>query len=196
MTALVDQNTLIDYGMSLSKSFALEHMTSGAFNNIIGRITPTFPSKLIPWQQNGLFSSALPIWQIVRNLQIGSLNVADGMASAMGGDMILMAGYQNNAPTTANTIAETNHTTGTSIDIAINNYTDNPYQAVPELVKLCTNVQRVSVIYAQDIGWLHLDLNINPQGNIIVPNEGPTLQSINLVTGERGNGNIPYFGWY
>lgn len=194
MAALVDSKTLIDYGMSLSSNFSLEHMTTGAFSNVLGKFIPTFPAKLLPWQPNGMFSSSLPLWQLVRNLQIGSMNVMENMIGSVGSDLIVMAGFLNSAPKTTDAIAELGHTIGNSVDIAVNNYLDNPYMIVKDIAKIASNATNINVIYGPGASWFHMDLQIGSDG-IVVPTDGPKITSSNLITGETMDGSVPFFGY-
>lgn len=194
MAALIDKNTLIDYGLQLSKNFALEHMTTGAFHNTMGKIIPTFPAKLLPWQPNGMFSNDIPLWKLVQNLQVGSLGLVESLLGSLGGDLNIMAGFLNNIPTTVSQIAEAGHIIGKSLDISINNFSSNPFQIVPDIAKIAKNATNLNVVYSAGMSWIHLDLNVQ-NGIIVPPTEGPKIASTNLATGETSLGNVPYFGW-
>ena len=97
---IVKNVSQINNGFQLSPNFMLEHMTTGAFNKILGKWTPQFPQQLIPWLPNGIFSQGFPLLPLVQNLQGTANNLMEQMISTVGSQLNVMAGFiASNKPT-------------------------------------------------------------------------------------------------
>jgi hypothetical protein len=180
---LADKNTFIDVGYPLSRNFLLEHLTSGAYHQIMGTWLPKFSSPLIPHQIGMLSgSSGFPVWQIVRNLQIGSQNILERMVNYLGQDFNIQSGFMS----TTNLAGELAHTLGQSLDIQIRGYEDNMYSVANDILKLSKGVSSIELVYGGASSWIHLEYDENTLLNTI--KAFPTFKTRDLVEGVIENG--------
>lgn len=186
----VDQ---IDAGMPLSDNFMIEHMTTGAFHSVMGKWIPQFPARLSPWQPNGIYSPNVPLLQVVQNLQLGTQGLLERLLTHIGGDLIIRSGFRNNLPL-GTAISEVGHLIGSSLDIAVANYTDNPYAIAGDIQKLAYSASGINMIFGASSSWFHLDFNPQSVFNPSVRNL-PSITSIDLVAGVSQSGIVSYRGF-
>lgn len=158
----INKNTRIDVGMPLSKNFLLEHVSSGAYHPLMASWAPKFSSALLPNFQNQLYSfntANIPLWKVVRNLQIGSDNILENLLNAFGGDLRIQAGFLNNVASNVMR-TEGNHTFGMSFDVQVNGYEDNMYTVAKEIQKAAYKASNMELVFSGS-SWMHLDVNPN-----------------------------------
>lgn len=190
----INKDTVIDTGLVVSRNFLIDHLTTGAYHPIMGKWLPTFSAKLIPQQSNNVFTPGpIPLWQIARNLQIGSEGILENLLSGFGGDLMLKAGFLNNIPAGKN-LSEIKHLTGLSFDVSIDQFSDNIYHAASEIQKLVQNASKIDFVYGSS-SWAHIEFDparvFNPFSNAT-----PIIRSVDAISGVVENGITSIKGFF
>lgn len=183
MTQEITKDTVIDYGLQISKNFLLSHLSTGAYHPNFAEWLPRFSSKLIPRNENNLFTEGgQPIWKIARSLQLGSQNILETLMKEVGPDLIIRSGFMNNG-----TKEEKNHTMGKSIDIAVRSYEDNAHYIANDIQKLCKSATNISMTFSNNC-WFHIDYSPTQLANGVIVPIKQTFKTIDLQTGviEKG----------
>lgn len=180
----IDQNTIIDNGLQLSKNFLLEHLSSGAYHPVLAEWMPKFTAAIIPDSSLPLnFSGGLntPLWKIVANLQSGAEGMLEGLLSAFGSDLVIRSGFLNNIP--FNSLPnEINHLSGNSFDIQIKGFEQNMYGIAKEVGRLSKAADSLNLVFGNQ-SWIHAQ--VNPQ-KVGVPHFSlptPSFSTSDLTTG-------------
>jgi hypothetical protein len=186
---LVQNASQIDYGFRLSNNFVLEHLTTGAFHNVIGKFIPQFPTALVPWMPNGIFSPGFPILQLAQNLQISAGGVLEHLLTGIGSDTIMQTGFLNNV-SPATLINEMGHVAGLGIDIGVAGFVSNPFNIAKDIQSIAKNASSVTVMFGANSGYFHIDIDPSKvSANYNSSNvQLPPIISADLITGEIVNG--------
>lgn len=191
----ITKDTIIDKGLPLSRSFILEHLSTGAYHPVLGEFIPKFTARLIPQQSNNIFTpGSIPLWQIARNLQIGAENVVEDLLREFGGDLNIRSGFLNNIPAAFSALDEVQHLIGQSFDISIKGYEDNLYSVAGEIQRIARRSSSMQLVYGSG-SWIHM--NIDPRKALDTASkiELPTITSIDQVTGVVEAGISPLRGF-
>jgi len=190
----INQNTVIDTGLQLSKNFLIDHLSTGAYHPVVGKWLPTFTAKLIPQQYNHIFTPGqVPLWQIARNLQIGADGIMENLLAGFGGDLRIKAGFLNNLPV-GTALNEIKHLTGLSFDIQIESFSDNIYHAAKEIQKLAGMASSIDLIYGNS-SWAHIEFDPKRILNPLSGTAEPIIRTVDSITGvvEQGITSIKGF---
>lgn len=184
MAFKIDENTIIDVGMQLSRNFNLSHLTSGAYSPITASWMPRFTSTLIPDSSlvmNLTGGANIPLYKIVQNLQAGAEGMLEGLLNGFGRDLIIKSAFSNNIPYSA-LANEVQHLIGNSFDIQIAGFEHNMYGVMKELSKFTKVADSLNLVFG-DSSWLHV--NVNPEklgvSSSMLPD--PSFVTTNLATG-------------
>lgn len=179
----ITKNTVIDYGLQLSKNMLLSHLSTGAYHPNFAEWLPRFSSKLIPRNENNLFTEGgQPLWKIARSLQLGSQNILENLIREVGSDLIIRSGFMNDG-----TNEEKNHTLGKSIDIAVRSYEDNAHFIAEDIQRICKSATNISMTFSNNC-WFHIDYSPAQLASGVILPKKQTFQTIDLSTGviEKG----------
>lgn len=189
MAFTIDENTIIDRGMQLSKNFLLEHVSSGAYHPVMAQWMPRFSAALIPDSRLPMNLSGglnMPLWKIVANLQSGAQGMLEGLLGNFGGDLIIRSGFMNNVPFNG-LPNEISHLIGQSFDIQIAGFEQNMYSVMKEIQPFTRVADEINLVFGQT-SWVHI--NVNPL-KVNVPQftlTNPTIKTSDLITGITENG--------
>lgn len=187
MIPQIDQNTIIDKGLMLSKNFLVDHVSTGAYHPILCEWIPKYTSILNPQQPNGLFGSNLPLWKIFGSLQVGANGILENMLAQAGNQFILKSGFLNNIPQTLSSINEIAHITGGGFDFAIKGFEDNAYLIAKEVQKIAKQASSIDIIYGAS-SYFHVNFDPAAVALNAIRKEMPVLRSIDLIDGQIVNG--------
>lgn len=152
----INAQTLIDKGFPLSRSFNLEHVSSGAYNQMLGQWLPKFSAKIIPRATGQFgFNGNIPLWKVVSNLQSGAEGLLERYVDGFGGNLQIMAGFLNNVSKT-NLESEIQHLAGASFDIQVSGYQGNMYNVAKEIQKLSRGASTLELIHSTSSSWVHI----------------------------------------
>jgi hypothetical protein len=193
----INQNTIIDVGMQLSRNFNLSHLTSGAYSPITAQWMPKFTATLIPDSSlplNLSGGSNMPLWQIVANLQAGAEGMLEGLLGNFGRDLIVKAAFMNNIPVNA-LPNEISHLIGRGFDIQIAGFENNMYNVAKEVQKFTRMADSINLVNGTT-SWIHVD--INPLKLGIAPSSlpDPAITTSDLLTGITSEGLSALRGFF
>jgi len=177
----IDASTFIDKGFPLSRNFILEHLSSGAYNQMLGQWMPKFSSKIIPRATGQFgFDGSIPLWKVISNLQAGAEGLLERFVDGFGGDLQVMAGFLNNVSKT-NISSELQHLAGASFDIQIGGYQSNMYNVAKEIQKLSRGASTLELIHSTTSSWVHV--GFDKKALIDSIKETPQFMTRDLVSG-------------
>ena len=183
---LIKDVSKISNGFQLSPNLLLEHMSSGAFHKVLGKWIPQFPTAIVPWMSNGIFSQNFPLLQMVQNLQLSSNGLVENLITQIGGQLNIQAGFLNNTPLNK-LVNEAGHVAGISVDIAVNGFQTNPLHIVKDIQKLATSASSVNMVFGTGMnGYFHINFDANKFKNDIY--DLPIIKSVDMATGEVVSG--------
>lgn len=189
MALQINENTVIDRGLQLSKNFLLEHVSSGAYHPVMAQWMPRFTATLIPDSRLPMNLSGglnMPLWKIAANLQSGANGLLEGLLGNFGGDLIVRSGFMNNVPFNG-LPNEISHLIGQSFDIQIAGYEQNMYNVMKEIQPFARTADEINLVFG-NTSWVHI--NINPL-KVNIPNynlENPIIKTTDLITGVTETG--------
>lgn len=196
MAFTIDQNTIIDRGLQLSKNFLLEHVSSGAYHPVMAEWMPRYSAALIPdstLPMNLTGGLNMPLWQIASNLQSGAQGMLEDMLSGFGGDLIIQSGFMNNIPFNA-LPNEIQHLTGMSFDIQIRGFENNMYNVAKEIQKFTKMADEINLVFGSQ-SWMHVGINPLKLNKSLSNLPDPKIITSDLITGltEKGLSSIRGF---
>ena len=125
----IDSSTVITKGLPLSKNFIIDHLTTGAYHQVFGRIMPVFTPFLKPGQFN-----AMPNWQEAANLQMGSNHILEDLLFGFGDKLIIQSGWFPGSD-------------GLSMNVQVDGYQNNIYGVASEIAKLAGKAESIIFNY-------------------------------------------------
>jgi hypothetical protein len=193
----INQNTIIDVGMQLSRNFNLSHLTSGAYSPVSASWMPKYTATLIPDSSLALNLTGganTPLWQIVANLQAGANGMLEGLLSNFGRDLIIKSAFMNNIPINA-LPNEISHLIGRGFDIQIAGFENNMYNVAKEVQKFTRMADSINLVNGTT-SWMHVD--INPLKLGIAPSSLPDPKVItsDLLSGITSEGLSAVRGFF
>ncbi len=197
MAFQIDQNSIIDVGMQLSKNFNLSHLTSGAYSPITASWLPKYTATLIPDSSLALNLTGganMPLWQIVSNLQAGAEGMLEGLLGNFGRDLIIKAAFMNNIPVNA-LPNEISHLIGRGFDIQIAGFENNMYNVTKEVQKFTKMADSINLVNGTT-SWLHVDINPLKLGIPSSALPDPTVLTSDLLTGITTEGLAAVRGFF
>lgn len=183
----ITKDTKIDYGMQISRNLIIDHLTTGAYNHMLGEWIPKYPAKILPANINGVLRlTGVEGWQIVRNLQISAENVIENLLKEIGSDLIIRSGFNINENMLKNPM-EALHTIGRSFDIQIGGYQDNMFNVAKEVQKIASKSSSMQLVYGTS-SWIHMNINPKTALDTSIVRELPPMKTVDLALGKIENG--------
>ena len=158
----INKNTRITKGLRLNENFIIDHVSSGAYHHVMGKIIPTFTPFLRPGQKN-----LMPDWSSARNLQIGADNILDDLLYNFGNSLILRSGFNPG-------------NLGQIFDVQIDGYQNNMYGVAKDIEKLASKAKNLQFIYG-DSSFARISFDKESVKNNIIE-KITTLDTINNIT--------------
>lgn len=184
----IDEHTVVDIGMRLSRSFTIDHLTCGAYNGYVGRYMPIFRSDFDFHDRSHDGKKLIPKWQIAYNLAYLAQNVLEPLLRAFGPRLMVTNCYSSYSRT--NTAAdESRHLVGSAVDFTVKGWIEDMYP-IAEQARLATQGTFASfrLVYG-DSSWIHI--GVEPKYNYgEIGKKDTGISSLDLYTGETQTGLV------
>jgi len=164
--AEINEFTKIYSGMALSKNIILGHVSNGAYSYVLGKWLPQFTSFLKPG------TSTLPIWNVAKNLSMGSDNIIENLIDGFGSDLILRSGFVGNVKSLSNL--------GQSFDIQIDGFQNNMFGVAQEIQKLTKTAKDVQMVFGNS-SFMRINFDESSILNNLSTGNLPVLKTFDTI---------------
>jgi hypothetical protein len=168
----INDKTFIDIGFPITQNFILEHFTSGAYHQAMGKILPQLQANIFTKKfQN------IPLWKIVQNLSASGAGIIEPLMKEFGSSLILRQAF--------GVTSELTHSFGAAFDISVQGFENDLAPIAKDLQKLMAKASSLTLNYGVS-SFMHVDVSlVKLASNFTSTNiEIPSITTVDLIDGE------------